>query len=123
MAKTKITPEEECFKIIQTIWSCKNDEQKEGCVNMFETYKKKHGEDNLGVTFIKLEMLRLEQIIKLSKLRNEQMKKVQEELERQNKENGIKEPSQEDLKKAAKTAKIMNIDELKNSNNKDKKKK
>ena len=123
MAKTKITPEEECFKIIQTIWSCKNDEQKEGCVNMFETYKKKHGEDNLGVTFIKLEMLRLEQIIKLSKLRNEQMKKVQEELERQNKENGIKEPSQEDLKKAAKTAKIMNIDELKNSKNKDKKKK
>tara|TARA_R100000734_G_scaffold19138_1_gene18437 strand:+ start:4503 stop:4874 length:372 start_codon:yes stop_codon:yes gene_type:complete len=123
MAKTKITPEEECFKIIQTIWSCKNDEQKEGCVNMFETYKKKHGEDNLGVTFIKLEMLRLEQIIKLSKLRNEQMKKVQEELERQNKENGIKEPSQEDLKQAAKTAKIMNIDELKNSKNKDKKKK
>lgn len=80
MEKTmeKITARDECIKIIQTIWSCKNAEQKDGCYKMFETYKNKHGEENVGVTFIEIELTRLEHIIKIQTERAEQMKAAQE---------------------------------------------
>tara|TARA_R100000742_G_C4214272_1_gene39788 strand:- start:124 stop:510 length:387 start_codon:yes stop_codon:yes gene_type:complete len=107
--ENKITAEDECFKIIQAIWSCKSDEQKDGCVNMFETYKKKHGEENIGITLIKLELKRLDQIIKLSKLRHEQMKKMQDELAKQQKENEQL-PSDEKLKAEFNKGNIVPID-------------
>ena len=94
--KSTMTAEDECFEIIQTIWSCK-DEQKKGCENMFETYKKKHGEENIGITFIKLELKRLDQIIRLSKLRHEQMQKMQDAMAKQN-EGSQEKPSDEKLK-------------------------
>jgi hypothetical protein len=95
--KSTMTAEDECFEIIQAIWSCKSDEQKEGCVNMFETYKKKHGEENIGITFIKLELKRLDQIIRLSKLRQEQMQKMQDAMAKDKQD--APEPSDEKLKK------------------------
>ena len=82
MAKTKepITAKDECIKICQVIWSCKNEQEKNGCYNMFETYKKKHGNENVGVTFIEVELARLEQLIKRMAERNEQMKRTQDAL-------------------------------------------
>jgi len=64
---------------------------------MFETYKKKHGEENIGITFIKLELKRLDQIIRLSKLRHEQMQKMQDAMAKQN-EGSQEKPSDEKLK-------------------------
>ena len=109
-----LTPEDECFKIIQAIWSCKDDEQKKGCENMLKTYIKKHGDDNIGITFIKIELMRLEKIIKLTKLRNEQMKKVQDGLAAQKKEQdekleGMPPPTNEQLQKAMKEGNIINL--------------
>ena len=108
-----VSPEQECFKIIQAIWSCKDDEQKKGCENMFETYKKKHGEENIGITFIKIELMRLEQIIKMQKTRNEHMKKVQDELKQKQKEGkdieSMPPPTNEQLQKAMKEGNIINL--------------
>tara|TARA_R110001592_G_scaffold51906_1_gene159359 strand:+ start:91 stop:495 length:405 start_codon:yes stop_codon:yes gene_type:complete len=73
-----ITAKDECVKICETIWSCKNPEQKDACYNMLKTYKDKHGDDNVGITFIQIELARLEHIIKIQTQRAEQMKAAQE---------------------------------------------
>lgn len=81
MNKTKkeITAKDECVKICQAIWSCKNIEQKDGCYKMFETYKKKHGEENIGITFIEIELARLEQLIVKMEERNQKLQALQEQ--------------------------------------------
>ena len=76
----KVTAKDEVLKICQAIWSCKNEEQKNGCYNMFETYKKKHGDENVGVTFLEIELARLEQMIKMMEIRRKQMHETQEQL-------------------------------------------
>ena len=86
-----ITAKDECVKICQTIWSCKNEEQKDACYNMFETYKKKHGDENVGITLIEIELARLEHIIKIQTERAAMMKAAQErqqaEMQKANMEN------------------------------------
>ena len=77
--KKEITARDHCFKVIDTIWSCKNEEQKNGCYKMLETYKQKHGDENVGVTFIELELRRLEKTIIQMEARNKRMKEMQEE--------------------------------------------
>jgi hypothetical protein len=80
MAKEKkeVTAKDACVKICQTIWSCKNEEQKDACYNMFETYKQQHGDENVGVTLIQMELARLEHIIVVQTQRMEQMKAAQD---------------------------------------------
>lgn len=73
----EITAKDECIKICETIWSCQNDEQKDGCYNMLETYIKKHGDENVGITFIQLELARLEKTIIQMKARQEKMAEMQ----------------------------------------------
>jgi|19_taG_2_1085344.scaffolds.fasta_scaffold08344_4 hypothetical protein len=109
--KCAISAEDECFKIIQTIWSCQNDEQKEGCENMLKTYIKKHGNDNLGITFIKLELKRLDKIIEMSKIRNKKMKEMQDALAKQQPE----QPSQETLKQSVKDGSIEKLPKISKS--------
>jgi|9_EtaG_2_1085328.scaffolds.fasta_scaffold26972_2 hypothetical protein len=81
--KELMSAKDECLAICKSIWSCKNAEQKEGCYNMLETYIKKHGEDNVGITFIEIELARLETLIKKMEERN---KKLQELTEQRQKE-------------------------------------
>ena len=76
----EITAKDECIKICETIWSCQNDEQKKGCYNMFETYKKKHGDENVGVTFIQIELARLEKMIVKMSERQAKMAEMQKEM-------------------------------------------
>lgn len=111
----KVNAQEECFKIIEAIWSCKNIEQKQSCENMLKTYIKNNGDENIGVTFIQLELKRLAKIIELSEVRNAAMKKTQDQLAKNMKENGsndienMPEPTQEQLKKAVKEGKVQMI--------------
>lgn len=113
----KVNAKDECFKIIECIWSCKNSEQKKSCDNMLENYIKNHGDENIGVTFIQLELKRLDKIIEMSELRNAAMKKTQDQLAKNMSENATQdiqnmpEPTQEQLKKAVKSG---NIQVLKN---------
>jgi len=113
----KVSAQDECFKIIDAIWSCKNSEQKKGCENMLNTYIKNHGDENIGITFIQVELKRLEKIIEMSELRNAAMKKTQDQLAKNMSENATQdienmpEPTQEQLKKAVKSG---NIQVLKN---------
>lgn len=89
MGKKEITAKDECIKICQTIWSCKNPEQKQACYNMFETYKKKHGDENVGVTFIEIELARLEKLIEQMEIRRKQMAKTQEALKKNQIQSGV----------------------------------
>ena len=82
--KKELTARDECFKICEAVWSCKNEEQKDGCYNMLETYKKKFGDDNIGITFIEIELRRLEKTIIQMADRNKRMKEMQEETMKHN---------------------------------------
>ena len=73
----KFTVKDECIKICEAIWSCQNDEQKDGCYNMLNTYIQKNGDENVGVTFIQLELARLEKTIIQMKARQEKMAEMQ----------------------------------------------
>jgi len=90
-----ITAKDHCFKVIEAIWSCKDDKQKEGCYNMFETYKQRHGEENVGCTFIEIELRRLEKLIeKLNERQARQQEllaKRQQEIEKEANEQHKKE--------------------------------
>ena len=84
---------------------------------LLENYIKNHGDENIGVTFIQLELKRLDKIIEMSELRNAAMKKTQDQLAKNMSENATQdiqnmpEPTQEQLKKAVKSG---NIQVLKN---------
>jgi len=77
MTKNKPSTKEATIKICEAIWSCKNDEQKDGCYKMLENFIRDYGDDNMGVTFIQLELARLEKMIEKMRERNEMMAKSQ----------------------------------------------
>jgi len=74
----KPNAKEATIKICEAVWSCKDDKQKDGCYKMLENYIRDYGDDNMGVTFIQLELARLEKMIEKMKERQEQMQKAQD---------------------------------------------
>ena len=44
--------------IMKIIWSSRSQEQLEGCQNMINTFEQQYGEDNIGLTFLGIEMAR-----------------------------------------------------------------
>ena len=56
--KQMINARDEMLHICKTIWSSRTPEQLEGCSNMLKTYIQKHGDENIGITLIELEIVR-----------------------------------------------------------------
>ena len=75
------------IKICQAIWSCKDDNQKDACYKMKENYLRDYGNDNIGVTFIEIELARLEKMIEKMKERSGQMARTEEALKNQTPQN------------------------------------
>jgi len=98
----KLNARDQMLKIINTIWSSRQPEQIKGCEKMLETYIKENGNENIGVTFIQVEISRQ---IRLNGL-FAKMGKVQDALQKQNAENAGKQ----------KFDKPLNEDELKAHN-------
>ena len=99
----EITAKDECIKICEAIWSCQNEEQKNGCYNMFETYKKKHGEENVGVTFIEVELARLEKLIVKMKERQQKQQELTQQMTEQRQKELQKEVNDKTKKKSVAT--------------------
>tara|TARA_R110000803_G_scaffold59599_2_gene118375 strand:- start:10554 stop:10877 length:324 start_codon:yes stop_codon:yes gene_type:complete len=54
----KLNAKNEMLHILKTIWTSRTKEQISACENMLKTYTKKHGENNIGITFIEVELER-----------------------------------------------------------------
>lgn len=80
MEKNELTPRDEMLHIMRTIWSSRKPEQLKGCQNMIDTFEKKHGEHNIGITLLEIEMARQKRLIGMFK----SMQKVQDALNDQN---------------------------------------
>lgn len=121
----EITVKDECIKICEAIWSCQNDEQKDGCYNMLNTYIQKNGNENVGVTFIQLELARLEKTIIQMKARQEKMAEMQKQSAEHNEktEQRRKELEKEVNTKSVATFNKKNKDNIIPLNTKDNKKK
>tara|TARA_R100001443_G_scaffold14704_1_gene24581 strand:- start:80 stop:358 length:279 start_codon:yes stop_codon:yes gene_type:complete len=77
MDKKQIDARDAMLHICKTIWSSRTDEHIEGCENMLKNYKKTHGDQNIGITLIELELARQRRLNKLFK----SMGKVQQVLQ------------------------------------------
>ena len=82
MEKHEYTAKEELLKILNTVWSSRNEGALNACVNMRDNYIKKHGKDNVGILHIDIEISRQ---IRLNGL-FANMGKVQDALQKQNAE-------------------------------------
>ena len=80
MEKNELTQRDEMLHIMRTIWSSRKPEQLKGCQNMIDTFEKKHGEHNIGITLLEIEMARQKRLIGMFK----SMQKVQDALNDQN---------------------------------------
>tara|TARA_R100001244_G_scaffold19724_3_gene20561 strand:+ start:5760 stop:6224 length:465 start_codon:yes stop_codon:yes gene_type:complete len=96
---------DQMLKICNTIWTSRQPEQIKGCEKMLTTYIKANGKDNIGVTFIQLELSRQ---IRLNAL-FAKMGQVQTALQ---KENAAKAATQSKVK----FDKPLTTDELKAAN-------
>tara|TARA_R100001015_G_C4618522_1_gene175014 strand:+ start:936 stop:1214 length:279 start_codon:yes stop_codon:yes gene_type:complete len=76
MNKKQISARDAMLHICKTIWTSRTEEHIEGCENMLENYKKTHGDQNIGITLIELELARQRRLNKLFK----SMGKVQQAL-------------------------------------------
>ncbi len=86
MKNNELSPRDEMLHIMRTIWSSRKPEQLKGCQNMIDTFEKKHGEHNIGITLLEIEMARQTRLnVMLGS-----MKKVQDALNEQNAKNKAK---------------------------------
>lgn len=53
---------EQMIYIMKIIWSSRSQQQLEGCQNMINTFEQKHGEDNIGLTLLEIEMARQQRL-------------------------------------------------------------
>lgn len=74
-----LTAKDQMIFICKTIWSSRTAEQLNGCINMLKNYIKEHGEENIGITFIQLEITRQKRL-------NDMFAKMQKISEQHNKE-------------------------------------
>ena len=56
---------DQMLHICNVIWTCRHPEQMVGCEKMLKTYIKAHGNENIGITFIQLELSRQYRLNKL----------------------------------------------------------
>jgi hypothetical protein len=109
MNMIKPNAKDACLKICEAIWSCRDDNQKDGCYTMRDNFIRDYGEDSLGVIFIELELKRLEKMIEKMKERNMQMKRTQETLN-SNKVNTNIDPTKADPNQPTKASKRAGFD-------------
>lgn len=114
-----LSPRDQMLKICNTVWTSRTPEQIKGCEKMLATYIQANGKDNIGVTFIEVEISRQ---IRLNAL-FAKMGQVQQELQKQNaeKQQVQKGMSTEQLKAA--NIKRVNAEQTKIMNEKIKKEK
>jgi hypothetical protein len=83
MESKEITPRDEMLHIMRVIWTSRKPEQLKGCQNMIDTFAKKHGENNIGITLMEIEMARQARLNVMLGT----MKKVQDKLKENNAKN------------------------------------
>lgn len=98
----KLNARDQMLKIINTIWTSRHPEQIKGCEKMLETYIKENGNENIGVTFIQVELSRQYRLNALFA----KMGTVQNQLKKEN----------EQKAKTQTFAKPLTMDELKAHN-------
>ena len=76
----KLNARDQMLKICNTIWTSRLPEQMVGCEKMLKTYIKENGNENIGVTFIQVEMARQYRLNKLFA----KMGTVQDQLKKDN---------------------------------------
>ncbi len=77
METNKLSPRDEMLKIMKIIWGSRTQDMLDGCQNMINTFEKKHGSDNIGITLMDIEMTRQQ---RLNKLFNRTIPKIGEAL-------------------------------------------
>lgn len=75
-----LTPRDQMLHIMKTIWSSRSAEQLQGCRNMINTFEKKNGSDNIGLTLMEIEFIRQQRLNQLFA----NMGKVQTALQKDN---------------------------------------
>lgn len=80
MGTKDLNAKNEMLHILKTIWTSRVKEQIIGCENMLKTYTKKHGENNVGITFIEVELERQKRLNGLFA----KMGQVQDALQKEN---------------------------------------
>ncbi len=101
MDYTKLNPRDQMIHIINVIWTARSPEQLDACKKMFDNYKKQNGDENIGVTFIEVELSRQTRLNELFA----KMGKVQEALQKENAEKAQKQ-MQDDFNSQLKAANV-----------------
>ena len=63
METKKLNARDQMLHIINVIWTSRQTEQLKACEQMLETYIKENGNENIGVTFIQVELSRQKRLI------------------------------------------------------------
>ena len=80
METKKLNARDQMLHIINVVWTSRQTEQLKACEQMLETYIKENGNENIGVTFIQVELSRQKRLIgMLAKMGN-----VQDALKKEN---------------------------------------
>ena len=86
MTKETINARDEMLHIMRCIWGSRDKAKLDSCQNMINNYINKHGENNIGVTLLDIEMARqarLNGLFKNMGLVGEQLKKDNEKKRKQ----------------------------------------
>ena len=78
----KLNARDQMLEICNVIWTSRSPEQMVGCEKMLKTYIKQNGNENIGVTFIQIELSRQYRLNKLFA----KMGTVQDQLKKDNAE-------------------------------------
>jgi hypothetical protein len=54
----KLHANDEMLHIMKIIWTSRTNEHLKGCQKMIDTFEKKHGSENIGLTLMEVEMTR-----------------------------------------------------------------
>ena len=82
METKKLNARDQMLHIINVVWTSRQMEQLKGCEKMLDAYIKENGNENIGVTFIQVELSRQKRLIGMfAKMGN-----VQDALKKENAE-------------------------------------
>ena len=65
MEEHKLSARDEMLHIMKIIWGSRTAEHLKGCEKMIETFEKKHGSNNIGLTLMSIEMTRQKRLNKM----------------------------------------------------------
>ena len=57
-----LNAKDEMLHIMKTIWTSRTSEHLKGCQNMIDTFERKHGSENIGLTLMEVEMTRQQRL-------------------------------------------------------------